>query len=59
MLVTGVPQFVGQPAWFGKLPSESEFFSRRILPDFDSTIEEWMRERGVEKVEDIASMLEV
>jgi type VI secretion system protein ImpM len=44
MSVTRVPQFIGQPAWFGKLPSESEFFSRRMLPDFGSAIEEWMRD---------------
>lgn len=42
--MTGVPQFLGQPAWFGKLPSESEFFGRRVLPDFDSAIDEWMRD---------------
>ena len=42
--MTDVPAFTALPAWFGKLPSMSEFFSRRLLPNFDSAIEEWMRD---------------
>jgi len=32
------------PAWFGKLPAESEFFNRRLQPDFDTAVDEWLRE---------------
>lgn len=42
--VMGVPQLIGLPGWFGKLPSESEFFSRRMQPEFDPAIEDWMRD---------------
>ena len=38
------PQLIGQPAWFGKLPAESEFFNRRVSAGFDSGVEDWMRE---------------
>lgn len=39
-----VPKLIGQPAWFGKIPSESEFFSRRVSVGPDSSIEGWMRD---------------
>lgn len=42
--MTEGPRLSALPAWFGKLPSRSEFFNRRLLPDFSSEVEEWMRD---------------